>query len=124
MKAIICYCDTVHIHTFTTDWTACSCGNVKARWIDPKRGTVVAAAKDRSKVRLLGMNNDYLIHAIKNCEAMTWREFRMLHAQAVDAPGYLFDIERIGCWAVIVEIGRSNDVRWATEEEFAEAFPS
>jgi hypothetical protein len=54
---------------------------------------------------------------------LAWSKYQDLHEKATDAPGYLFDKSKIGCWAAVVKIGRSNDVRWATEEEFLEAFP-
>jgi hypothetical protein len=58
MKAIICFRGgSVHIHTFGEDWTACACGNVKAKWLDPNAGTVAVAARNPFYVRLLGLNN-------------------------------------------------------------------
>ena len=125
MKAIICFANNdIHIHSFGTEWTACVCGNTKAKWIDSKAGTVVVAARIQPCVRLLGLNNHYLIPAIEpGGRNLQWEEYRELHAQAVEAPGYLFDKSKIGCWAAVVRIGRSNDVRWATDEEYFEAFP-
>lgn len=123
MKAIICFAKgNLHIHTFSTEWTVCSCGSTKAKWINPDAGTVVVASKDRSKVKLLGMNNAYLIPACTQ-GYLTWSEYQLLHENAVDAPGYLFNKDKVCCWAAIVDIGRSNDVRWATDEEYVEAFP-
>ena len=130
MKAIICIqTNSVEIYTFGTAWTSCPCGNVKAKWLDPMAGTVAVAARNRDNVRLLGMNNNYLIPAIRQesvhrgVSGLTWEEYRDLHEIAVNAPNFLFDKERICCWAAVVKIGRSNDVRWATDDEFIEAFP-
>ncbi len=124
MKAIICFDKgDIHVGTFGADWTACACGNVRVRWEDPRKGTVVVAAKNRETVRLLGMHNSYLIGAIEpSGKSLSWPEYQELHKAATKAPGYLFDEEKIGCWAAVVKIGRSSDVRWATDEEHAEAF--
>ncbi len=124
MKAIICYNnDSVHLNSFGEDWTPCSCGNVRVRWLDPKAGTVVVAAKNRATVRLLGLSNSYLIPAINLLgRSLEWEEYQELHYEATEAPGYLFDKKKIGCWAAVVRIGRSNDVRWANDAEYAEAF--
>ncbi len=124
MKAIICYDKgDVHINSFGEDWTSCSCGNVRVRWLDPQAGTVVVAAKNRETVRLLGLSNSYLIPAIDlNGMSLTWERYRELHDEATNSPGYLFDKEKVACWAAVVKIGRSNDVRWATEAEYLGAF--
>ncbi len=132
MKAIICFWSgTVHIDSFTEQWTACQCGNVRARWLDPHAGTVAVAARDRESVRLLGLNNHLLMPALQasrwrdegHPRGQSWDEFRELHDRATDAPNHVFDKSRAGCWAVIVRIGATSDVRWATDEEYLEAFP-
>ena len=121
MKAIVCYATgEIHLNSFGTDWTPCACGNVRVKWVDPNVGTVVVAARDRSSVRLLGLHNHYLKNVLRLDPS--WEKFRELHGEATMAPGYLFDSSKVGCWAAVVRIGRSNDVRWATNEEFAEAF--
>jgi len=123
MKAIICFAHgDMHIHSFTTEWTPCACGNVKAKWVDPMSGTVLVAAKDYEKVRILGLNNHYLIPATLGGGDPTWQAFRQFHDLAVNAPGYIFDKEKASCWAVVISVGRSNDVRRATPEEYKEAF--
>jgi hypothetical protein len=122
MKAIICHADCeVRIFTFGTEWTACPCGKTKAKWLDACKGTVVVASECPERVRLLGMNNDYLIAAIR-AENISWEIYQKMHEQASDAPGYLFNKDKCACWAVVCEVGRSNDVRWATPDEHAEAF--
>jgi len=124
VKAIICTKGDIQIFSFGTSWTSCPCGNAKAKWIDPNNGTVVVAAKIPEHVRLLGLHNGYLIGAIAHqLPALPWSEYQKLHDASTEAPNYLFDKSRIGCWAAVVRIGRSNDVRWATGEEFADAFP-
>lgn len=124
MKAIICYggnAGTVHITSFGRTWTSCQCGNVRARWLDERAGTMVADAGDKAKVRLLGMDNRMLIPMMAGVGAQTWENSRLLHDIATNAPGYIFDKARAGCWAVIALIGSTSDTRWATPEESAEA---
>lgn len=103
MKAIICTGHgDVHIHSFTQEWTACLCGNVKARWEDPQAGTVVVTTRvpaGRDRVRLLGLNNQLLLPAV-TARGQMWEDFRAWHEQATDAPGYIFDKSRAACWAV------------------------
>jgi hypothetical protein len=113
MKALICFATgSVHITTFATKWMDCGCGNARVKWLDPESGTVVVWARKRNKVRLLGLNNHYLIPALtfKDDRDLSWEEYQELHKLAAEAPGYLFDKEKVGCWAAVVKIGRSNDV--------------
>ena len=125
-KAIVCFdSGEIHINTFGTDWTDCACGNTRAKWIDPYAGTVVVAARDKSHVRLLGLNNQYLLPAIKGTllgKDLLWPDYRTLHDQATTVPTHVFDKSKAGCWAVVVSIGLTSDVRWATDEEWPEAF--
>lgn len=127
VKAIICTGHgDVHIHSFTEEWTACLCGNVKARWEDPQAGKVVVTTRHlgaRDHVRLLGLNNRLLLPAV-TAPGQMWEDFRAWHEQATDAPGYIFDKSRAACWAVVARIGSTNDTRWATDAEHAEAWPS
>lgn len=124
MKAIVCFrSGTVHIHSFTTEWTPCLCGNVKARWLDPHRGTVAVAARNRDSVRLLGLSNRLLMPALQT-HGQSWEDFRGWHDGATVAPDHVFDRSRANCWAVVARIGSTSDTRWAADEEFLEAFPA
>jgi len=121
MKAIVCAeHGDLHIFTFGTEWTTCVCGNVKVKWVDPDAGTVVVAARSKERVRLLCLNNRYLAAALLNKPDFT--ALRGLHDAATQAPGFIFDKEKANCWAVVTEVGRTSDVRWATVDEFKEAF--
>lgn len=121
MKAIICTrTGSPEIFSFTHEWTSCPCGNSRVRWEDPGAGTVVAAAYDPQYVRLLGLSNALLVPAL-TARGQMWEDFRSWHDQATDAPSYVFDKSRAGCWAVIALIGSTADTRWATSEEFTEA---
>lgn len=124
MKALICtFTGKSEIFSFEKEWTKCGCGNSAARWVDPLAGTVVVAARNREKVHLLGLNNRYLVQALTH-NTPTWEYLRELHDQATEAPDHVFDKSRAACWAVIVPVGRTSDVRWATDEEYLEVFPS
>lgn len=123
MKVIVCAnSGDIHLISFSTSWTRCQCGNTAVRWIDPNQGTVVVAARRREYVRLLGLNNNYLIPMLQRDVDLKWEDYRSLHDEATSAPLHVFDKSRAGCWAVLMRIGRSSDVRWATPEEHEEAF--
>jgi len=49
-------------------------------------------------------------------------EYRAFHKEATIAEGYQFDENICNCLAVVVGVGQSGDVRWATDEELKEAF--
>jgi hypothetical protein len=42
-----------------------------------------------------------------------------VHEQATDAPGYVFDKSRAGCWAVVVRVGITDDAAWAADDGVA-----
>jgi hypothetical protein len=97
------------------------CGASASRWEDPEKGTVIVAADPglRGWVRILGLNNHLLMHAIASPD-ITPENFRRWHQTATDAPGFLFDASRCGCWAVPFIVGTTSDTRWATEEEMGQ----
>ena len=78
MKALICgACMDIRALEPHGEWTACRCGNVKARWVDPVRGTVKVRAEERGLARILGLNNAFLLKAIEGFS----------HAEVVRAGG-------------------------------------
>ena len=122
MKAVICTrSGGVHIHTpGVGSWQVCQCGNTGAKWEDPQAGRLIVAARwDRAYVRGLGLNNQLLLPALA-AAGQSWEDFRHWHSHATDAPGYVFDSSRAGCWAVVFRIGSTNDTRWATDAEYRE----
>jgi hypothetical protein len=125
VKAVIC--GTIgSLHLFTPgslDWATCQCGQTGARWEDPEAGKIVVASRDSftSMVRGLGLNNQLLLRALGS-QGQAWEDYRAWHDTATDAPGYVFDKSRAGCWAVVFLIGSTTDSRWATPEEVAECF--
>ena len=125
MKAVICTVrGGVHIHTPGVGrWEVCQCGNTGARWEDPEAGKLIVAARTgREKVFGFGLNNQLMLRAVTSGGQM-WEDYREWHDLATDAPGYVFDKAKAGCWAVVFRIGSTSDTRWATEAEYMECFP-
>lgn len=105
-------------------WTTCRCGACSARWVDPNRGTVSVRAKDKSLPRILGMNNSFLVQAVEGfthhqmvAAGGQWEAWRKLHDTATNAPGYIFDKQFRSCWACVIMVGETGDVKWEPEEE-------
>lgn len=125
MKAVICANGGigVHIHTPGTGiWQVCQCGCTGARWEDPEAGRLIVACRgDRGRVFGLGLNNQLLLPAI-TASGQMWQDYRRWHDAATDAPGYVFDKAKAGCWAVVFRIGSTSDTRWATDPEQEECF--
>lgn len=104
---------------------SCRCGNVTAWWIDGRRGVARFHARDRQHAFGLGLCNTYLLGALSQpMEGQPNEEWRQLHADATDAPGYLFDQSNRGCWALLFRPGQSSDTAWATPQEWGAAHPS
>lgn len=95
-------------------WVECDCGNARARWRDALVGTVEVDASSREDVRVLGLNNHYLLPAVA---ARTHEQRRELHDAATDAPNHIFDKSRAACWAVVFRVGETTDVSWFQEKE-------
>lgn len=113
MKALLCgACGD--IQALQTDWRSCRCGNTKARWTDPTLGLAEFDGLDRSKCYLLGLNNQLLVPAMLG-DLGVWEEFRAAHDRATNAPHHVFDKSRAGCWAVVVKVGRTSDVKWVED---------
>lgn len=130
MKAVICtIAGGLHIHTPGVGrWAICQCGNTGARWEDPEAGKLVVACRVPrgrmiGQVLGLGLNNQLLLRAVTG-QGQAWEDYRAWHDLATDAPGYVFDKSRAGCWAVVFRIGSTGDTRWATDAEYAECFPA
>jgi hypothetical protein len=125
VKAVICAISGgVHIHTpGTGTWEICRCGQTGARWENPGAGRLIVACRsDRDMVSVLGLNNQLLLPAVTH-RIDGWADYRHWHDHATDAPGYVFDKSRAGCWAVVFRAGSTSDTRWATEAEYMECFP-
>ena len=76
MKAVICTHDlALHIHTPGTGrWAVCQCGHTGARWEDPRAGRLIVACRsNRGSVRVLGLNNQYLLPAVTTVGRVTTR---------------------------------------------------
>lgn len=114
MKALIC-AKCGDIQALQKEWRTCQCGNTSARWTNSRLGTAEFKAKDKTRAFLLGLNNRLLSPAIR-AELTMWEDFRQVHEEATKAPGYVFDKAKAGCWAVVVQIGTTTDVKWAKDE--------
>jgi len=112
MKALICAkCMDIRALPQGTEWITCRCENAKARWSDPNAGRMVVNAKDKQYVRVLGINNTFLLEALAspNLNNDSWRH---LHDVATNAKGYVFDKEFRNCWACVFKVGETSDVSW------------
>ena len=109
MKALMC-ADCMDIRALDPSpkvAVVCRCGNCSARWVDPNKGTVAVTASNKKAVRILGLNNSFLlagIAAVHDAECRFWHE---LHLDATDAPGYIFDAKKRCCWAAIIGSSKS-----------------
>lgn len=123
MKAVICLASgSVHVHTpGVLRWELCQCGCTGAKWDDPEAGTLAVASPLRDKVLGLGLSNA-LLHPAVTRPGQMWEDYRNWHDAATDAPGYVFDKAKAGCWAVVFRIGSTSDTRWATDAEQRECF--
>jgi len=125
MKALVCtVCVDIRALDPSGAWTSCRCGNAKARWLDPDKGTVRVKAEDQNRVRILGLNNHYLINGSKGPTHAQMVEvggqfewWRKLHDESTNAPGYIFDKGKRACWATLVKVGETNDITWEIEEK-------
>jgi hypothetical protein len=129
VKAVVCWAGgpdgvgNVHIHSPGSErWEVCQCGMTAARWEEPQSGRLIVAAYDESKVRVLGLNNHLLLSTLMTRGRPAWETVRHWHDEATDAPGYVFDKSRAGCWAAVFEVGSTSDTRFAAAPELAAAF--
>ncbi len=99
-------------------WRWCQCYQAGVRWRDGDKGLLeVTHQSGPSMVRVIGMNNDYLLRAVRGLQ--TPEEWRLLHTQQgqhVD-PYYLFHKYRRNCWSVIIRPGETADVFHIPYEE-------
>jgi hypothetical protein len=126
VKAVICTVrGGVHIHTPGNGrWEVCQCGNTGAKWEDPEAGKLLVACRARrDQVFGLGLNNQLLLRAV-TAQGQVWEDYRDWHDIATDAPGYVFDKAKAGCWAVVFRIGSTGDTRFVEGAEYLECFPS
>lgn len=124
-KAAICvHCmDIVSPHgDWRTDrsWRWCECDHMAVRWRDGTQGLLeVTAVHGPDFVRVLGINNSFLIGAIESGKTFTPEEWRLFHADSTQlvAPHYLFHKDKRDCWALLVAVGESGDVTFVPHAE-------
>lgn len=115
MKALLCG-KCADVQALQTEWRTCKCGNLSGHWVSPHLGTAEFRAQDRSAGFILGLNNQMLGPALRH-ELVDWEARRAIHDLATDAPNHVFDKSRAACWAVPVQVGTTNDCKWAPEPE-------
>lgn len=124
-KAAICtHCwDIVSPHRdWTTNraWRWCACQHAATRWRDGNQGLLeVSALHGQDFVRVLGLNNSFLMAAFELPKPMSdpwWRNFHHLSTDSV-ASSYLFHKDRRDCWALLTRVGESGDVFWVDHNE-------
>lgn len=98
---------------------SCRCGNVTAWW--GRKGDAIFTAKIPSYAFGVGFNNHFWQSAMNgicygNPTDEDWRE---LHREQGNAPGYLFDTSRRDCWVVLFKPNTVGGVTWATDEDRA-----
>src|SRR5262249_44985796 len=115
-KALSCSrCTT--IRTFLSDGqiTTCECGTVKGWWLDAPKGVArlyTESLMGRHFGRIVGFHNQFLQRAHTLDKPVPDGFHRNMHDRSINAPGYLFDQTRRGCWAVVILPGESSDTRW------------
>lgn len=95
-------------------WRWCQCDHTGTRWRDGTRGELeVTSQRGPDGVRVLGLNNSFLEHAVRALPRSP-EEWRLLHQAAADSvpPNYLFHADQRACWALVVAVGESGDVHW------------
>ena len=109
MKVLLCtLCLDIRALDPEGAWTCCRCGNSEARWLDTKVGTVRCRAKDQGKLRIIGMNNKFLI---MGCRGPAYEDHKLPDASTV-IEGLIFDHDKRACWATILKVGDTPDISW------------
>jgi hypothetical protein len=131
MKCLLCArCVDIRALDPHGRWTTCRCGACSARWEDPDRGTVRVKADSQGAPRILGLNNTFLLGGMlsnqhdDSCEMggsnAAWRK---RHDEATHAPGYVFDKAFRACWAAILRVGDTADIKWEEGHEWPRPEP-
>lgn len=117
MKGLMCgLCgDFRALDPVPSTWVECRCGALKGHWKDPLRGIAEFEARDRRRAFVLGLNNQLLTPALEGKLAM-FSDFQAAHKLATVAPNHVFDASRCGCWAVVFQIGATNDTSFVENE--------
>jgi hypothetical protein len=124
MKVLFCgNCTDIRAMDPTGAWTACRCGQMQARWEDAQRGLVRVKAELPDLVRIIGMNNGFLRAAFQlqaKSPQLTVDEYwqhkhRIECAEIPDT--HLFHNNHRGCWACIIRVGETGDVKWEPVED-------
>jgi len=119
MKVLLCtLCLDIRALDPEGAWTNCRCGNSEARWLDVDTGSVRCRAKDQRGLRIIGMNNMFLLAGSKGPSyadlkvSDRWAWWRKLHETATAIEGLIFDHNKRACWATIMKVGDTPDITW------------
>lgn len=96
-----------------TGSVSCRCGNVTAWWTDPARGIAKFRARNQQSAFGMGFHNGFLLQGMEGLRGLAMPEdWRRLHDEATNAPGYMFDKSRRNCWVLIFKPGTTSDTSW------------
>lgn len=120
MKVLVCMdcSDIVAPYREDGKWRRCQCGRSAVTWTSGNQGLLLLSHKyNRSKVRVLGLNNAFFITALEGgiTSAETWR---MIHQASIEEvePHYLFHKNNRACWACVIAVGETGDVTFIAWE--------
>lgn len=108
-------------------WRWCECEHMGVRWRDGDQGLIeVTAMHGKEHVRILGLNNHFLIRAVDRppADGTAWRQAHEASCNAAAGTGYLFGSDRRGCWALVVRVGESGDVSFVNYSEAVQSKPA
>lgn len=134
MKLLLCgECMDIRAPHPEGEWTACRCGNAEARWANPSTGQLRVRAKHQCHVRVIGMNNMMIWAALgeaglpsipKLPRPKDNDEWRKAHADICSgAKGYIFHDDFRACWAAIMSVGETGDVKWESWPDPSQVTP-
>lgn len=94
-------------------WRWCECEHTGVRWRHGERGLLEVTSRDGIEgVRVLGLNNLFLVPAAGN--GVNWQDaqWRTVHEVTCEDAGehYLFGAGRRNCWALVIAVGQTGDV--------------
>lgn len=126
MKILFCgKCYAIHsfperrIGEGQNEWVYCDCKQMAARWLDENAGTVQVLAQLPELAFIIGMNNNFLRTAV--CGSMSNEGWQKAHGLATLAPDHVFDAHRRGCWACVLRVGETADIKWHEAQEKVKA---
>jgi len=124
MKVMFCLeCGDIRAMDRAGGWSSCLCGNITARWRNPRQGTVdVKRSSNPKTTRFIGLDNKFLFSDLTIKGGGTNENWRDLHKSVTSlAHGYVFHETVRNCWACIIPVGVTNDIDWFDESNSEKA---